>query len=425
MHVVVLTPVNLSNDSRTLKQVMSLRRRGDHVTVLSRGRLVEEKELQASIDLISSGQSIADVHHTVATTPNWLRRMWEWARTTSAPIIVVLPFFGMWLLSYAYRVFVKTMPKVPNADLFILHGCSYYPAIVGRRPIIYDAHDFYTATEPENEIGTFERYLLRPFIRFIEQRCIRASSRSVTVSNGLSSLIKTTYDETPHVIRNCHDFRLDHDEKTDLRDQFGIKKDAFLIAVIGNYKKGQRISPLFQALAKLDETIHIALIGGGYTVLEDEINQHGIQHRVHNLGQVPARSIVSLARFADVAAITYWARSENYKVSLPNRFFQSLAAGIPQLYPELDEISGLARKYEIGFVVDWHSEADIYDKINTLFSNPKLQNLFAKNASFAARELCWEQEEKQWFRIVDNSRIELPSSRRSQPQKFIAKKNYL
>jgi glycosyltransferase involved in cell wall biosynthesis len=391
--VCVVTPVPLTRDSRTLKQVCSLHRQGAHVIAFAAGKVTSDKLADQS-----PAAPAPDAHESGAA----LSRLWAWVRSTRQPAIIVAPFFVGWLCLFLIET-IRLSWKLPHASLFVLHGVTVYPAyaISGRRaPFVYDIHDFYCGVEPDSEIGTFERVFLRPFLHFIEARCITAAAETVTVSDGLANLIEKSYGRRPIVFRNCHDSRLDHEPKKDIRARLDLHEDDLLIVVIGNHKPGQRFDSLFAALSKSAPNIHVALIGRGYEILAPQIADAGLSNRVHVTGALPPWAIVPSVRTANLAALPYYGRSDNYSFSLPNGFFQSVGAGLPLLYPDLPEMRALAERYDMGLVVDWTSAEDIAAKITAFRDKTEEEAPLRRGAATASKELSWQNEETSWFKLL-------------------------
>ncbi len=392
-HVVVVTPVSLDADSRTRKQVMSLLRWGAQVTVLAAGQVVPDNNLVAN-----RGTRASTVVVPAKSRPKWIADAWAWVRQTKTPAIFLLPVFGAWLVHFSWRTFVGAYRKIPRrADLYILHEFGHFPAVAraaGDRPIIYDAHDFYTAIEPEEQTGSFDRHLLTPFNKRLERRCVARADAVLTVSPGLARLYSDAYGKTPVVVRNCHDDRLDASGVTGLRARLRLSAEKFVIVIVGNWKAGQEFDPLLRILGSGHENVHLALVGSGYHRLEPAINSLKLKGRVHRLGRMPPAEIVPLLTGANVAAVVYYARSENYRRALPNGFFQSVAAGLPVLYPNLPEIRAIAEQGDFGLMVDWSNEADIAAAIETISEQTRRFDQLRANAEKAALALSWEKEER-------------------------------
>jgi hypothetical protein len=84
----------------------------------------------------------------------------------------------------------------------------------------------------------------------------------------------------------------------------------------------------------------------------------------------------------------------NYEYCLPNGFFQAVAAELPLLYPELTEISAIAKRYDLGIPIHPEEPASIRLAVKELLEKPAARCRFRENAKAAKPALSWEQEEK-------------------------------
>jgi glycosyltransferase involved in cell wall biosynthesis len=112
---------------------------------------------------------------------------------------------------------------------------------------------------------------------------------------------------------------------------------------------------------------------------------------------------VPFIRAANAALILYYPMSENYKNCLPNGFFQSLAAGLPLLYPELPEIKKISESYELGLAINPRSTDSIRKAVDTLMENNELYLKFKENLRRAGKELSWENEEEKLEKLIFKS----------------------
>ena len=117
-------------------------------------------------------------------------------------------------------------------------------------------------------------------------------------------------------------------------------EDEFLIAVVGNKKPAQVVEPLIQALVQIPSSVHVAFVGRGHDETVAFARRAGVESRVHAVGQVHPEEVVPFIRSADAAAMLYRPLTDNDRYLLPNGFFQSIAAGLPLLRPDLARCSG-------------------------------------------------------------------------------------
>ena len=160
---------------------------------------------------------------------------------------------------------------------------------------------------------------------------------------------------------------------------------------------------LLQAIADLPDKVHVAFLGSGYQdKFADDVQRLGLAGRAHFVPPVKPFEVVPFVRGADAAAILYYARSVNYAYSLPNGFFQSVAAELPVLYPDLIEIKKVAEHFDIGVRIDPRNSQSLRAGIETLRNDTGRYEQLRRNLSKARITLDWENEEKQLHELLAN-----------------------
>jgi len=397
--IVSLTPLPLDRDSRTLKIAGSFARHGWRSIVVENrpsapGRdtgAVEVVTLPLSGRPARAGGIVAE---DTAGRTRGLARRWlgPWLRERLHLVIfivtyfVVRPLVGLW--------------AVPPADLYYLHEYRLFPmlrlrvVLWGRRasPIIYDAHDIYTAVEDPAGLSPFWRRRFLPLLAWMERQCAAQAAAVVTVSDGVGVRIGEILGVTPRIIRNCHDFRLEQVPAKDIRGHLGLGKEDVLVVVVGNRKPGQTVSAAMAAVAKFPGRLHLAFVGRHYDDVAAEAARLGVVGRVHTTGAVPPEQIVPFIRGADAAALLYWPHTANGQNILPNGFFQSLSAGLPLLYPALPALTAVIGDNAVGWQIDPHSTDSVAAGYRALLT-ADIAPLRAQVVRFAAG-IAWEHEEK-------------------------------
>jgi glycosyltransferase involved in cell wall biosynthesis len=294
---------------------------------------------------------------------------------------------------------------LPYADLYILHECSAYPAVALRARLasaqfIYDAHDFYSAIEPDARQTIFDRRFVAPFIRVLERCATLRAAAVATVSDGLARTLAQAYGRDAIVIRNAHDARLDRAQVPGLRARFGLTGNELVLVTVGNAKRGQALEQAIAALARLPLRVHWVFVGSGYETLLPLAQSNGVASRVHLTGRLRPDEIVPTMRDADAAVVLYYAYSENYNNALPNGFFQAIAAGLPQIVPPLPEVRQLALDYGFGVEADPLAASTLVAAIGRFVDDPELRASLAKAAGVAYSNLCWSVEEARFLDLV-------------------------
>ncbi|MBR1244190.1 glycosyltransferase [Bradyrhizobium sp. AUGA SZCCT0274] len=300
-----------------------------------------------------------------------------------------------YLREHVFRVFSVT----PRADLYYLHAFYQFPAvwILSRwygAKLIYDAHDFYLHQLDDPGVSSYWKKWVIPFERIIERVCVWSADEVVTVNDGIASLMRKQFGCEALITRNVHDFRLDHQPARSIRETIGLSPSEFLVVSIGNYKSGIILEPVLDALQSLPGHVHLAFLGGGYPALDDAAALRGLTGRVHLMGRVLPQEVVPFARSADAAILLYFGRTPNYPNALPNGLFQSIAAELPLVYPNLEQIRRLAERYGVGIMADPQKPAEIEAALRSLLEDGELRTVLRNNLRVAERELCWEREEQ-------------------------------
>lgn len=291
---------------------------------------------------------------------------------------------------------VPVLRSAPRADVYYLHSFRQFPAVflLCKRygaHYVYDAHDFYPSIyEEKNQYFSFKRKLYG----FLERSCIKRAAAVVTVCDGVAELQRERFGCDPIVVRNLHDPRSDRRPKASLREQLHLPAQAFLLVAVGRPKAGRATQEAIEAMRLCPREVHLAFVGNGYEDYSTDVREPDIAARVHFVSAVKPQEVVPFICGADAAPILYFAADDNYRNCLPNGFFQSIAAGIPILYPDLPEIRRIAEAHRLGLPIDPRSPDSIADAVNRLWNDREEWKRLRDNVLRAGTALSWENEER-------------------------------
>ena len=391
---VSLTPVPLDSDSRAFRFAQMLAEDG-YRSIVIEGRPSGRRFWNASIEVRSVRRTrVGEIRPGSILRSGRLRnavRVMRQGRMGAA---------GEAMLYLGYRAHDwwrycrQPLSVIPPAELYVLHSFEFYRAIaplarrLGAR-ILYDAHDFYRGIESVEQKTAFDRNRLDPFLRRLEEKLILQADAVTTVSGGIAELISLTFGRRPDVVRNCHDERLDSANVRPLRTTLGLGESDRLAVVVGNYKAGLAIHTAAAALQQLPQHVHLAFLGRGYEEVATKLPSDLVGRRLH-LGLVAApNEIVPLIRTADVGLVLYEPRSENYRFALPNGFFQLVAAGLPIVRGELQEVEAAIGDCAIGYCLPKLEPAAIARAISRTIAE---RDALRTNVAALACGLRWECE---------------------------------
>jgi glycosyltransferase involved in cell wall biosynthesis len=404
--IVSLTPVRVEADSRTFKQAASIARfgyrsivvEGEHSEVDRAGLPFELRSMAARPLGKSTGSNSPEAHGHGSVPRKARGLVYRFRqRLKSSPFGPPLLFAG-YLADYWRRYVWLPVRSIPAASLYHLHSPLQFPAVYllckrYRARFVYDAHDFYSGMTDAGELTIPLDRWMQTFLLNVESLCVKKASATITVNDGIAALQREAFGCSPIVLRNSHDDRLDRKPCLGLREALGLSPETFLLVTVGQAKPGQAIREALTALRELPTSVHLALLGRNYEQYQDLIRELGIAGRVHLVPPVKPYEVVPFIQSADASLILYYPRTAQYLNCLPNGFFQSVAAELPLLYPELPEIEKLAKQYQLGISIDPREPGSIRTAVLELLENPEQIQAYRRNLQRARQELSWEREE--------------------------------
>lgn len=416
--IVSVTPLAVLKDSRTFKIATSLSRFGYNSMVIEGKKSPSIKRALTfqlrSIIKKHEEKNLPFLFQEKLVMNKMGTRRFRTIRAIVRKCIDTLPnriktplYFGYFLCLYFYNNCLLPFKSIPKASLYYLHSPYQFPAIYllcwwYRIPFIYDAHDFYLKIEEDSHLSPLEKNWIFPFYEKIESYCMKKAAIIITVSHGISKLQLEYFGCKPIILRNCEDTRLIQEPNQSLKEYLGLNSTIFLLVTIGQAKKGQAIQEALKAMIELPEYVHLAFLGNNYELYINELESSDLAKRVHFVPPVYPDEVVPFIRSADASLILYYARSANYKHCLPNGLFQSIAAELPLLYPELPDISNIAKPLGLGIPINPKSPETIILAVKKMLKNPEEISKFKYNLKEAKQTLNWEQEEVILKEIITN-----------------------
>ena len=148
----------------------------------------------------------------------------------------------------------------------------------------------------------------------------------------------------------------------------------------------------------------LVIIGSGeheeyYKDLADKMNLHS---QVFFLGKVNQNELLSFTAAADVGLSLIENISLSYHYALPNKLFEYIMAEIPVIVSKLPQMVEIVMQYNVGEVVDLDNLDDLIHKIKLLSENAQLSSNYSANCENASKELNWNNEINNLFKVLDN-----------------------
>jgi glycosyltransferase involved in cell wall biosynthesis len=135
------------------------------------------------------------------------------------------------------------------------------------------------------------------------------------------------------------------EERNARRRSWGVPPDAFVIGTVARLAPEKNHVVVFRALKRLDEDVHLVVIGEGPSrrALEELAKELHIDRRVHFAGQLVETQ--NLHQFFDVSVLC--SRSEGF----PNAVIEALAAGCPVVATPVGGIPEVISDRQTGLLV--------------------------------------------------------------------------
>ena len=261
---------------------------------------------------------------------------------------------------------------------------------IWRRPVVYDSHElFFDRTFrglPRWIIGLL--MLLRPLEKYLAHRAAAFMATSDSHANRLVENLDMPY---PVIVRNAVDLRRAGERAA----TFPFVGERRVIGHSGSLLDGRHLPELVEALSHLPEDIALVLMGKGALAesLTERARALGVADRFAIVPPVHPDCVAPTLSQADMAAVLMTPISMSSHLSLPNKFFESIAAGLPLVVSRIPELERMVAQYDLGVVCDPTDPQDIADKIRTLLHPDHLAR-YTANAQRARQELTWANEEK-------------------------------
>lgn len=266
---------------------------------------------------------------------------------------------------------------------------NFILAKLRRKRLIYDSHEYFTET-PE----LVDRKLIQSVWKFLEGWMLPRLGSMITVNESIAGLFREKYQVEVVVVRNIPP--LFKASEVSNREALGLPKHKKLLIMQGSGINMQRgAEELVEAMKYLTDC-HLLLIGGGdvWSDLRTLAVQLEITERVQFLPRMPYAQMMAYTAAADLGLSFDKPTNINYRLSLPNKLFDYIHAGIPVLTSRLPELEKIITTHQLGDFIPDHHPKHIAASIRKLLADHNTLQLYKENARKASQILNWENEQK-------------------------------
>ncbi len=268
---------------------------------------------------------------------------------------------------------------------------NYLAARIKGIPLIYDSHEYFTGS-PELR----DRPIVKWFWKTLEKCLITRQKHMITVNDSIAALYEKEYGIKAVVVRNLPYFkkpvsRIPADELS-----LPPLKDFIILQGSGiNMERGAE--ELLLAMHPRYGLKHVVLLIIGSGDVLPALKKMAAEEQLHDsvlfFDRMTSELLHEYTSHASIGISLDKGISLNYLYSLPNKLFDYIMAGTPQLVSDLPEVSAIVSKYNTGMVISSHEPADIAKAIADMLADKERLKNWGENCLVAARDLCWEKEE--------------------------------
>lgn len=272
------------------------------------------------------------------------------------------------------------------------------PGLVARyfrgKKLVFEARDLWP--EGAIELGLIKNSVFKKIAFALESRCYKASSLVVALSIGMRENINRRFPSVNVLdVTNAANIPLfATQQKFEGKKVLEKKKYAIYtgnIGVVNNSLWLLEAAKILQSLGR--EDLKILIIGEGQQreLIEDEIQKHNLK-TILVWGLMPKDRLVGYVQNAMVSLVPLKG-TPVLDTSSPNKFFESLAAGVPVVQNTQGWMKDFLANYQIGYTLDPNDPRQLADKLIEL--DQKQEEL--KGMGIRASQIAAEQFDKDFL----------------------------
>ncbi len=356
---------NFKNDSRVLKENISLQNAGHEVIVVAlHEEPLSERETVQNIP----------VHRIKLKSRGWSKNKF----------IQLLKYF-----EFIYRV----VKQYKGSDILHCNDLNALPiAVIIKKffnknvKIVYDAHEYEINDVPnEGKISIKIKYYLEKFL-------IKYADKVITVSDAIADEYVRLYNiKKPALVLNTPVYQ-EIEKKDIFRETLNIGKDKVIFLYQGGLSRGRGIEILLETFKTIDNKDAV-IIFMGYGPLEDLILMTEKENdNIYFHKAVSPDILLDYTGSADFGISTIEDSCLSYRYCLPNKIFEYLMAEIPVIVSNLYEMKRLVEKNSIGMVAHENTPSGLEEAIKEAVRLDK--KVLQENIQKVKEIYNWESQEK-------------------------------
>lgn len=268
--------------------------------------------------------------------------------------------------------------------------------------LVYDSHEIFSAWG----VHAAQPWIIRAVTTRWERRMARQAAAVVTVNEACAAeLSRRLRTRRTVVVHNCPPRWTMPAERPDLlRRAAAIPASAPVVLCHGGFQPGRGLEETAAALLEPGlEDAHLVFLGYRLPVVEPLAADPRFEGRIHLIDAVSPDALIPWVASADVDVMAIAGTMLTYRLSTPNKLFESLAAGVPVVasdFTPMRQIVCDASLGPLGRMCDPADPASIAAAIRSILEASPGERIALRERCLAASRTRWNWETES-RRLVD------------------------
>lgn len=296
-----------------------------------------------------------------------------------------LLYIDYWVKLFFLLLFTKA-DALCAIDLDTILPVMYASKIRGIKRV-YDAHELFTELKE-----VISRPAVHKMWLWIERHCVPQFPVGYTIGDCYAEEFGRRYGVRYQVVRNA----------TVLKPLQIPDKPQRIILYQGWVNVGRRFEELIPAMQYVDAKLVVCGEGNFYVQAKELAIKYGVAHKVDFKGYVPPEELRQYTLSAWIGVTLFEETSLSNRLSMANRFFDYMHAGVPQicnLYPEYEKVN---ERFEIAALLDDPNPEVIATALHRLLKDDAYHAQLVHNCLQAREVYCWQRESDTLLSVYHN-----------------------
>lgn len=287
-------------------------------------------------------------------------------------------FYAEYNIRLFFYLLFKKMNAICAIDLDTILPC-FYISWWKRISRIYDAHELFTGLK---EVATRPR--IKKFWTWVEKKFVSKFKVGYTVSESIAEEFERRYKVKYAVIRNI----------TRLREVNTPPPSEKFLLYQGYVNEARGFECLIPAMKLINYRLVICGDGNFMSQVKELIKENNVEDKIELKGMLSPTDLWNISQRATIGIGVAENTGINQYLALPNKFFDYIHAGLPQVTMNFPEYQKINEQFEVALLIDNILPETIADAVNNLLGNTVLYQRLRENCLKARQVLNWQQEEK-------------------------------